>query len=1109
MNAPKEEVAEIGTTKVLADHKVCSWAYQIVVAERYREIFADLRGYQEAPLKDIRSYVGENAMDLFFNALSEDVEVMCDIVKGPRGDIPMEELTDEEYTSRLNEPIQCYFCHTDLPKPKKTDIPDGEDIAEDLMSVRVMHHDHFTGKIMGVAHSRCNIGASLKKKYFVPVIFHNLRGYDGYHIIRDSGKWGGVKTLNAVAKSLEKFTSFNLNDNIRFIDSLQFLQASLDTLVRNLDNSLPNMGDKMKAFDLITQWKRFPKRGEELENISLYHKDFLQLLKKGVYPYELAKNLNELFEIKSLPNRSDFYSRLRGKDISAGEYRRAEWAWKAFECNNLADYTNAYCELDVLLLACVFEEFRRTTLESHRLDPVHFVTLPSLSWQAMLLHNLKKGVVIECVTEDNIGIDGMMMIQKGIRGGICQVMNPHAKAHVLPIEEAEREEGPIKVRSKKSKGKEKVIETELQKEKAAEGKEMEGFWDDMPDMVCDSSDDEDEGEDYPDPFEDPSLSDEIFVGYDDKNNLYGEAMSNYLPLGDYRWEKTLASEEITTEERIKTIEALKNKEGMGIFSDMTEKEIEEMDTHFRWLNPDMYEMSNWIQTLPDEGPRGWLLEVDLHYPEYLHDAHNDLPFCPESKSPPNPSEFSKQQYHRYEGLNAFKTPKLILDLTDKEEYVIHFRMLKLALKHGLILKKVRRVISFAQADWLKSYIDLNTELRKKAKNAVAKDIYKLLNNSIFGKTMEDVRSRRNIEFYYSNQWEKAVKHASHPWLKSWRVIVPDKLIVIEKARPQIIFDKPIIIGQAILDLSKVSMYVTWYEQMRPHFALPGGTEMENRLSLLYCDTDSFVYAFKGIKGKSVWRDLYELYKKYDCFDFSEMQYKPDTEDPRFQCPILSYEFEGPGSALAPEMMKNAKRLGKMKMEMKGIVIKEFVALRPKMYSVQLAHPIVMPHHNLKKKAMGKLELKTEIAKKKGLPRSHPEEDRLFAHEAYRNVYLGGPSERISFPTINKTKTLSLYTGITSKAGLTPLDDKSYWLNAAVCIRYGHHFIKDFESHSFELRTTEMILDNEKDDQKKAIDRETERIMKELELDTLMGMEEDLYPDYLVRDDPFLLTDMFY
>lgn len=332
---------------------------------------------------------------------------------------------------------------------------------------------------------------------------------------------------------------------------------------------------------------------------------------------------------------------------------------------------------------------------------------------------------------------------------------------------------------------------------------------------------------------------------------------------------------------------------------------------------------------------------------------------------------------------------------------------------------------------------------------------------------------------------------------------------MEKARTQVTLDRPIIIGQAILDISKCVMYEAWYETLRPHFAYknPSNPEVDNRLSLLYCDTDSFVMTIRGLEGKSVFRDIYELQKKTNVLDLSEMQYKPDCGDPHFNPPLLSFEFEGPGSSLAPTRMENAKVLGKFKDEMKGVPIAEFVALRPKMYSLKLAFDVIEPHHNLKKRLKGKTEPKNEVCKKKGIPRNLPaEEDRLaFAHDNYRNVYFGGPTSKVSFPTINKTKKLALYTGIATKAGLAPLDDKSYWFNAAACIRYGHYCIQDFEERLNVL----MLQDIHLNDVDKMLDdnlavASSVKAMEDLRdetvcYDTYLKVFEDSLPDYEVSE----------
>ena len=158
-----------------------------------------------------------------------------------------------------------------------------------------------------------------------------------------------------------------------------------------------------------------------------------------------------------------------------------------------------------------------------------------------------------------------------------------------------------------------------------------------------------------------------------------------------------------------------------------------------------------IMNLPDDGSEGYIFECDLHYPEHLHDAHNDFPFCAvRQKLPEEAFEIVKKREEeeinrqnktetekRKRKKRTNKTEKLMLTLYDREKYVLHYRMLKLALKHGLILKKVHRILKFDQSPWMKPYIELNTEMRKKAENEFEKAFFKLMNNAVFGNELNN------------------------------------------------------------------------------------------------------------------------------------------------------------------------------------------------------------------------------------------------------------------------------------------------------------------------------------------------------------------------------------
>ncbi|XP_057292638.1 uncharacterized protein LOC130621366 [Hydractinia symbiolongicarpus] len=249
-----------------------------------------------------------------------------------------------------------------------------------------------------------------------------------------------------------------------------------------------------------------------------------------------------------------------------------------------------------------------------------------------------------------------------------------------------------------------------------------------------------------------------------------------------------------------------------------------------------------IRKLVEGNKHGYIVEVDIDYPEELHEKHNELPFLPERRT-------------------VHKVEKLIPNLENKCKYVVHIRALYEAIKHGLELKKVHRVIRFNQKAWLRGYIDHNTRLRTAAGNEFEKDFYKLMNLSVFGKTMENIRNHRNIQLVTNE--DKYMKLVMKPNFKG-ESRFSKNLLGVEMGKTEVKMNKPIYIGQAILDISKLVMYEFHYDYMQPKYG--------SKLQLCYMDTDSFVY---HIKIEDFYRDIVQDVKAR----FDTSAYNPDDRKP--------------------------------------------------------------------------------------------------------------------------------------------------------------------------------------------------------------------------------------
>ena len=235
--------------------------------------------------------------------------------------------------------------------------------------------------------------------------------------------------------------------------------------------------------------------------------------------------------------------------------------------------------------------------------------------------------------------------------------------------------------------------------------------------------------------------------------------------------------------------------------------------------------------------KGYTLEVDVEYPKNIRSLHSDLPFLADR-------------------MEINKCIKLVCNFYDKKEHVVHIRALKQALNYGLILKKVHRVIEFNQEAWLKPYTEMNIKLRTEAKNDFEKYFFKLMNNSVFGKTMENVRNHRDIKLVTTDKrWNQLVSDPNYHTSKHFS----ENLFAIEMEKKKVKMNKPVYLGMSILDISKTIIYEFWYDYIKQKY--------QDNAKLCYKDTDSIII---HIKTEDFYRDIADDVEKwFDVSNYSE------------------------------------------------------------------------------------------------------------------------------------------------------------------------------------------------------------------------------------------------
>ena len=252
---------------------------------------------------------------------------------------------------------------------------------------------------------------------------------------------------------------------------------------------------------------------------------------------------------------------------------------------------------------------------------------------------------------------------------------------------------------------------------------------------------------------------------------------------------------------------------------------------FKWVKSTSKIDEKFIKNYNEDSDKGYIFEINVKYPRRLHGLHSNLPFL------------SKR-------MKIDKCKKLVCNLRNKKKYVVHIRSLKEALNYELKLKKIHRIIEFNQESWLKPYIDMNAELRKIAKNDFEKDFFKLMNNVVFGKIMENIRKHRDIKLVITGK--KRSKLVSEPNYHMMNYISED-LSIIEMKRTKVKMNKSIYLGLPMLEIGKLLMYEFWYDYMKPKYG--------DNVKLCYMDTDSFIM---NIKIEDFYKDIAnDVEKRFD------------------------------------------------------------------------------------------------------------------------------------------------------------------------------------------------------------------------------------------------------
>lgn len=695
---------------------------------------------------------------------------------------------------------------------------------------KVRDHCHLTGKFRGAAHSDCNLMYQVTK--VLPVVFHNL-DYDSHFIIEElATNLDG--SISVIPKTNEKYISFT---KTFYKDDLISHKAKRSNNFDNDNDEDSSNSDSDNDIDSDNTTKR---KIDRRLNLKLRFIDSFRFLQCSLG--KLAKYLPN--DMKCITRKewqtlnNDEFELLTMKGVYPYSYMDN---WDKMNKTELPTIHEFFDSLNDKSISDEEYEHAKIVWRTFNIQSMREYTELYLKTDVLLLADIFENFRQNCIKLYEL--DPAHYFTLPGYSWDCMLKTTNVRIELLTdidkvlfVERSIR--GGISQCSKRYC--------------QANNKYMATLNNNNNDekMACDNDDNNSNSnhniKQIDTPVYNPNESSNYLM-YFDVNNLYGWAMSQLLPLSNFEWVEDVETQNV--------------------------KDIESM-----------------VMNTPNDSETGYMLEVDLKYPSYLHDLHNDYPFCCEHMK-----------------TNQSNDQKLVLTLRNKHNYILHYETLKIALKHGLQLMQVHKILKFKQSKWLEKYMMLNTQQRTLSKNDFEKNLYKLMNNAVFGKSMQNVRKQIDIKLVSTWDGRAGAKALiARPTFKRCSIF-NENLVAIEMLRTNTIMNKPIIVGASILEISKLKMYRFHYEFMLENYSV------EN-CRIAYTDTDSFVY---DITCDDVYKDLIRNnYEQFDTSDFAQ----PNPFD------IQAH---------------NKKVIGVMKDENSGQIMREFVGLRSKMYAIRLHRNKIM------------------------------------------------------------------------------------------------------------------------------------------------------------------------